>query len=208
MGEPARRVGDLAPAPYNPRAITDDEFDALGRSMEVYGDLSGIVYNRRTKRLIGGHQRVRHIPPDAEVEIHEKLKRKTKTGTVARGTVTFRGEVWSYREVSVDEDTEAMMNLAANKHGGRFIYPELPDLVTGLDDRGADLTLAGFDVDEIVTLRAYDPDLPDPAESKPTTTGTLASVLIEVRCDPHDSEAVAAAIREATDGFNVDILVS
>ena len=46
-------------APYNPRQISDHDLMALGRSMTTFGVVEPIVVNRRTNRIVGGHQRVK-----------------------------------------------------------------------------------------------------------------------------------------------------
>lgn len=47
--------------PRNPRFISDESAAGLARSLEEFGDLSGIVWNRRTGQLVAGHQRVKQI---------------------------------------------------------------------------------------------------------------------------------------------------
>lgn len=54
-------IDDLAPAPYNPREITDDAADGLRASVARFGDIGGITYNERTGRLVCGHQRVKQL---------------------------------------------------------------------------------------------------------------------------------------------------
>ena len=54
-----RSIGELEHAEYNPRKIGDQALKALGEAMVRFGDLSGIVFNRRTGRLIGGHPVIR-----------------------------------------------------------------------------------------------------------------------------------------------------
>lgn len=51
----------LAVDPKNPRTISDEAAAGLARSLERFGDLSGIVWNRRTGQLVAGHQRVKQI---------------------------------------------------------------------------------------------------------------------------------------------------
>lgn len=148
----ARTVRDLEPAPYNPRRITDEKLAALGRSMARFGDLSGIVFNRRTGRVVGGHQRLKHLPPDAAVTITERLDRPNKQGTVALGYVDWQGERWTYREVDWSEEDEKAANIAANKHGGEWDIPKLEDLLAELDAGGYDLGLLGFDEQELQRL--------------------------------------------------------
>lgn len=56
-------IRSLRAALYNPRKITDAQLVALKKAMREYGDLSGIVVNRRTGHLVGGHQRVKGFDP-------------------------------------------------------------------------------------------------------------------------------------------------
>jgi hypothetical protein len=55
------RLADLEPHPENPREISEEALEALGASIEEYGDLSGIVYNKRDGYLITGHQRLKKL---------------------------------------------------------------------------------------------------------------------------------------------------
>ena len=45
-------------APYNPRTISEHDLVALGHSMTTFGVVEPVVVNRRTGRIVGGHQRV------------------------------------------------------------------------------------------------------------------------------------------------------
>ena len=46
-------------APYNPRLISDHDLVALARSMTEFGVVEPVVVNRKTNRIVGGHQRVK-----------------------------------------------------------------------------------------------------------------------------------------------------
>ena len=48
----------LKKAPYNPRSISLEAMEGLSASLEHFGDIGGIVWNRRTGHLVCGHQRV------------------------------------------------------------------------------------------------------------------------------------------------------
>ncbi len=54
-------IDDLKPAPYNPRKIDSGAADGLGFSIERFGDLSGIVWNKRTGHIVAGHQRLTQL---------------------------------------------------------------------------------------------------------------------------------------------------
>ncbi len=70
-------IMDLKPAEYNPRTISDDQLERLKKSLEEFGDLSGIVFNRQTGNLVGGHQRLKVIPEGADIDKTE-LKEVSK----------------------------------------------------------------------------------------------------------------------------------
>lgn len=51
------QIRELKANPKNPRKISDSKLAMLKASVEEFGDLSGFVYNRRSKRLVSGHQK-------------------------------------------------------------------------------------------------------------------------------------------------------
>lgn len=78
------KVKDLKPAKYNPRKIADKKLSMLKKSMKEFGDLSGIIYNIKTQRLIGGHQRIKHLDPSWNIT---KKPYKDNIGTIATGYI-------------------------------------------------------------------------------------------------------------------------
>jgi hypothetical protein len=70
MKEKLSTVGQLKPAAYNPRCISDTELETLKRSLHDFGDLSGIVVNVRTGNLVGGHQRIKTLDPTWRIVKH------------------------------------------------------------------------------------------------------------------------------------------
>lgn len=51
-------TGDLRPDPANPRRISDEELEALTRSIREFGLIDPIIARREDKVVIGGHQRL------------------------------------------------------------------------------------------------------------------------------------------------------
>jgi len=143
------RIEDLAPNPKNPRKVTDAKLKQLKQALLVYGDLSGVVYNRKSKQLVGGHQRSKQFE-GSTVTIEKQYKKPTRTGTVAEGYIEYEGERYAYREVSWDKHKEMGANLAANKGAGEWDVPELTEWFKELDnfDVDFDLDLTMFDADE------------------------------------------------------------
>jgi hypothetical protein len=98
------KISDLKPAPYNPRVVTDEALGALQTSLGEFGDISGIVWNKKTGHLVAGHQRL------------EALKRKHGNKLALRGgeVVTPSGERYPVRVVDWPVEREKAANLAAN----------------------------------------------------------------------------------------------
>lgn len=52
------KIADLKSAPYNPRTIKPEALAGLKESIKRFGLVQPIVWNRRTKRVVSGHQRI------------------------------------------------------------------------------------------------------------------------------------------------------
>jgi DNA modification methylase len=140
------KVSDLTPASYNPRTITDEKLMMLGKAMQEFGDLSGIIFNIRTGRLIGGHQRIKHLDPDWKIT---KQEHQDNVGTVAVGEIETPFGIWTYREVDWPENKEKAANIAANQHSGEFDLNKLKELIVEIDDETFDVDLLGFNEAEL-----------------------------------------------------------
>lgn len=51
------KLADLKPASYNPRTIEPEAAAGLSESLKRFGLVQPLVWNRRSKTLVGGHQR-------------------------------------------------------------------------------------------------------------------------------------------------------
>lgn len=142
-------ISDLRPAGYNPRVITAEQQKMLQASMKEYGDLGGIVFNTKTGRLVGGHQRVKQLDPAWNIV---KETQTDSSGTVASGYIETPHGRFSYREVAWSETKEKAANIAANKMGGSFDDELLTQLLQELDSNGFDMSLTGFNEDELKEL--------------------------------------------------------
>jgi hypothetical protein len=155
-------VGNLKPAPYNPRKITDKQLGMLKKSMAEFGDLSGIVRNVRTGNLVGGHQRVKNLDQSWPIEKHPATD---KTGTVALGYIHTPFGDWQYREVDWPEKKEVAANVSANQQGGEFDMPKLKDIIINLDTGDMDMELLGFNSHELeLMMTAVQPEFDPDAE--------------------------------------------
>jgi len=123
-------IGQLNPAKYNPRKDLqpgDPEYEKLKRSMQEFGYVEPIVWNKRTGNIVGGHQRYKVLLDMGMSEVDCVV-------------------------VDLDEIKEKALNLALNKIQGDWDYLKLKDLLQELDTGEFDLELTGFDIGEIEDL--------------------------------------------------------
>lgn len=139
------QIKDLSPNPNNPRVVSDAKLEMLKKSLEKFGDLSGFVFNRRSGQLVGGHMRAKVLPHDAKIEIDFEYDVPSEVGSVATGYVQIGDEIFSYREVDWDSDTEKAANIAANKGAGDWDATKLSDWFSELGTNGFDLDFTMFD---------------------------------------------------------------
>ena len=170
------KVKDLKPAGYNPRKISKKQLEMLAKSLREFGDLSGVVFNVRTGRLVGGHQRVKELDPSWQIEKQEHVD---ATGTIAVGHIEAPWGRLSYREVDWEERKEAAANIAANKHGGEWDIPKLKDLIVELDDGSMDMELTGFDAECLQKL-FEEPQEEGSAGKAGEVPGLAVPVIIEL----------------------------
>jgi len=142
------KTSELKPSPTNPRKISDDQLRMLAKSLAEFGDLSGIVVNRQSGNVVGGHQRIKCLDPSWAITSKPITD---PSGTVASGWIETAWGRLSYREVDWDERKEVAANIAANKHRGEWDFPKLKDLIADLDDGSYDMDLTGFSSSELET---------------------------------------------------------
>lgn len=156
----------LVANPNNPRTITPQKAAFLKKALKKFGDLGGVVVNRRSGLLVSGHQRSEAFlsSDTAKIDVTMTYQAPTKTGTVAEGYVTIDGEKFAYREVDWDERTAKAASLAANKNAGEFDMSGLTAWLNDLNGAGLDMDLTLFSADE---LAPYLPSIqPDDAPSE------------------------------------------
>ena len=147
------KISDLKAWEKNPRKITPAQSRILAKTLQEFGDLSGIVNNVALKRLVTAHQRVKQINGSTEIVIEKRYPSPTRTGTVAEGYIEDMGERFRYREVSwTDEARHTQAALAANEAGGEWDFIGLKDVLLELDISNLDMELSGFELSSIENL--------------------------------------------------------
>jgi hypothetical protein len=129
------RVAEIVPSPHNPRRLLkpgDPAYDLLKRNMEEFGMVEALVWNKRTKRLVGGHQRLAIL----------------KEGGVKEAFVGV---------VDEPEDREWALCVALNnpKLQGEFVFTSLADGMAHFDTGALDMTLTGFGQAELESMALY-----------------------------------------------------
>ena len=132
-----KNIADLIPAKYNPRKDLkpgDEEYESLKRSIESFGYVAPIIWNKATGHVVGGHQRLKVLLAMGETEVDCVVIEKS-------------------------EAEEKLLNVALNKISGDWDNDRLALLFADLDKQACDVTLTGFDLAEIDNL--FKPALKD-----------------------------------------------
>jgi len=125
-----RNAMELLPADYNPRKDLkpgDPEYDKLKRSMEQFGYVEPVIWNKVTGHIIGGHQRLKVLIDMGITEIECVV-------------------------VEMEEEKEKALNIALNKISGEWDKEKLALLIADLQGVDFDVSLTGFDPAEIDDL--------------------------------------------------------
>lgn len=128
------KLAALKAAAYNPRADLqpgDPEYEKIARSLDAFGYVDPLVWNRRGGNLVAGHQRLKIL--------------------AARGVTEVDVSV-----VELDATDERRLNLALNRAHGQWDEQRLSDVVLELRAKQADLAATGFDSDELDLLAQRD----------------------------------------------------
>ncbi len=121
-------IDQLHPDPANPRRISDDELDALERSLRQFGFVQAVLARRADATVIGGHQRL-----------------------VAARRLGLTTVPVTWLDVSVEQ--ARLLGLALNKISGSWDDALLARLLADLAATPElDLTLSGFGEDEVKEL--------------------------------------------------------
>ena len=125
-----KRIAELKGAPYNPRKDIqpgDAEYEKLRRSLQEFGYVEPVIWNERTGYVVGGHQRLKVLRQLGETEIDCVI-------------------------VDLPEGQEKALNVALNRIGNEWDTEKLSDLLAELQGSDIDVTLTGFDLEDIDAL--------------------------------------------------------
>ena len=132
-------VQEINPAPYNPRKDLkpgNPEYERLKRSIDTFGCVEPLVWNKRSGNLVGGHQRFKVLLARGDTEVDVSV-------------------------VDLPVEEEKALNIALNKISGDWDPRKLAQLLDELVQMpNFDVQLTGFDVPDVNALIAE--SLPPP----------------------------------------------
>ncbi|MDF9409379.1 site-specific DNA-methyltransferase [Pelotomaculum isophthalicicum JI] len=120
----------LIPADYNPRKDLkpgDPEYEKLKRSIEQFGYVEPVIWNKTTSHVVGGHQRLKVLLDMGITEVECVV-------------------------IEMDEDKEKALNIALNKISGDWDKDKLALLIADLQGADFDVSLTGFEPAELDAL--------------------------------------------------------
>ena len=125
-----KNTADLLPADYNPRKDLkpgDKEYEKLKRSIEQFGYVEPVIWNKTTGRVVGGHQRLKVLIDMGMNEVDCVV-------------------------VELSEEKEKALNVALNKISGEWDNDKLALLIADLQGTDFDVSLTGFEPAELEAL--------------------------------------------------------
>ena len=129
-------LAHLIPDAKNPRKDLkkgDPEFEKIQNSIGKFGQLDPIIYNTRTRKILGGHQRLKVLDDKGYTELF---------------TVTLGAYTWAFAEADLkelSEKEESAANIALNKAQGDWNIDQLVLNLQELKAEGMDISITGFD---------------------------------------------------------------
>lgn len=191
-----RRLEDLKEAEYNPRKKLrpeDPEYQKIARSIETFGYCDPIIINQ-DGTIIGGHQR-RQVLMDYGYEEADCVI------------------------VDLDKQEEKALNVALNKITGEWDEGKLKDLLVDLDLGSFDISLTGFDRNEVEDLvdrlaipetaedDGFDPDVAAEEIETPVSKRGDIWQLGRHRLMCGDSTSIED-VQALMDGSNADLVIT
>jgi DNA modification methylase len=163
-----KKIADLIPAPYNPRQSTAKQEKHLKESLEKFGLVEPIIFNKQTGYIVGGHFRVRELKKLGIKEIECVI-------------------------VDLNEDDEMELNIRLNANTGGWDWDTLANDWDVVDLEAWGLDIPQFDTVEELEASEDDYDVPEGGIETDIVIGDLFEIgEHRLLCgDSTDSDAVA-----------------
>jgi DNA modification methylase len=163
-----KKISDLIPAPYNPRQSTAKQEKHLKESLEKFGLVEPIIYNKQTGYIVGGHFRVRELKKLGITEIECVI-------------------------VDLNEADEKELNIRLNANTGSWDWDTLANDWDVVDLEAWGLDIPQFDTVEELEASEDDYEVPEGGMETDIVIGDLFEIgEHRLLCgDSTDSDAVA-----------------
>ncbi|MBR1603245.1 MAG: DNA modification methylase [Synergistaceae bacterium] len=122
-----KNLDELIPADYNPRKDLqpgDAEYESLKKSINQFGYVEPIIWNKVTGHVVGGHQRLKILKDLGEIQAECVI-------------------------VELNEAEEKGLNIALNKISGEWDIEKLNKVIEDLQAVNFDMDLTGFSQTEL-----------------------------------------------------------
>ena len=163
-----KKLSELTPAPYNPRQSTAKQEKHLKASLEKFGVVEPIIFNKQTGYIVGGHFRVRELKKLGYKEIECVI-------------------------VDLSEEDEKELNIRLNANTGEWDWDMLANEwdAVELEEWGVEVPEVNTDI--ILEAEEDDYDVPDGGIETDIVIGDLFEIgEHRLLCgDSTDSDAVA-----------------
>jgi DNA modification methylase len=164
-----KKLSELTPAPYNPRQSTAKQEKHLKASLEKFGVVEPIIFNKQTGYIVGGHFRVRELKKLGYKEIECVI-------------------------VDLSEEDEKELNIRLNANTGEWDWDMLANEWDAVELEEWGLEVPNFEAEEqILEAEEDDYEVPDGGIETDIVIGDLFEIgEHRLLCgDSTDSDAVA-----------------
>jgi len=119
------KISELISQEYNPRHITPEAMESLKQSLDEFGYISPVIVNKHNNHILAGNQRITALKQLGYNEID----------------VIYINEP--------DINREKALNIRLNNNSGDWDIGKLDTIFQDLELTGFDLTLTGFETDNL-----------------------------------------------------------
>ena len=148
-------IDELISPDYNPRHITPAAMESLKQSINEFGYITPIIVNRYNNHVVGGNQRL---------EALKQLGHKTV-------------EVIYINEPDINR--EKALNIRLNNNSGDWDIGKLDNIFQDLEIKGFDLTLTGFETENLQPFETETDDHVEIPVSETITSDLTTGLSVE-----------------------------
>lgn len=174
------KLSDLNSPDWNPRYITDEDFQKLKNSIETFGYVDPIIVNKHNMNIVGGNQR------------YQALK---KLGYESVDVVFIN-------EPNLDK--EKALNISLNKISGDWDTEKLNVLLEDIKLSEVDVTLTGFDENEIIKFDDVEDSIDEDVEEK--TEPSIETFQIIITCSDEREQEITYN-KLTNEGYKCRVLI-